>query len=111
MSLNLDQWENVSKGDRNSNRHVITSLGIVSVDSLARWRMSAYDSRRISSSWSAHRNFPEHLAKGDRIGILVQRTFIFHHDPIQAIAHIGPHVAVPILVHGQAAARVLQEQM
>ena len=36
---------------------------------------------------------------------------IFRHHPIQAIAHILPHVGVPILVQRQCRTCVLQEQM
>ena len=38
-----------------------------------------------------------------------QRTFIFFHYPVQRIAHIRPHIVVPIFIHRQCTARVLQE--
>ena len=38
-----------------------------------------------------------------------RRTFIFLHHPVQRIAHVRPHIVVPVLIHRQRTARVLQE--
>ena len=40
-----------------------------------------------------------------------QRTFILFHYPVQRITHIRPHIVVPVLIHRQRAARVLEEQV
>ena len=37
--------------------------------------------------------------------------FILRRYSVQRIAHIRPDIAIPILVHGQCAARVLEEKM
>ena len=36
---------------------------------------------------------------------------IFHHNPIQRIAHIRPDIRIIVLVQTECAARVLDEQM
>lgn len=36
---------------------------------------------------------------------------LLRHDPVQRIAHVGPDIRVPVLVHAQRAAGVLHEEM
>lgn len=86
----------------NTHRHIVRPFGIMPVDTLP-----SYTPRGLHQPPA----IPNHRSPAHSLARQISLTFILLHDPIQRIAHVRPDVLVPVLVHAQCAARVLEEEV
>ena len=76
-----------------------------------RGSFTAWPAYTLPLSYSSQDTY-RHIIRPLRImSIQALPLLILWRNPIQRITHIGPNIAIPVLVHRQCTARMLQEQV
>ena len=108
MCLPRPRISHIPQGNRTGasiDRHIVAPLCIMSIHSFpgCSCKLVRQDSKTAPLP-------PSKMSPLSRAPSL-RRTCIFFHYPVQRIAHVRPHIVVPILIHRQCTARVLQEEV